>query len=174
MLGFLNRNLYHAPQYIKEYTYKTLVLPSVDYCSAIWDPYTKKDVLKLEMLQHRAAHFVANKPWYKNKHNESITKILTDLHWPTLESRRKQARLILLFKIVNGLLTVPARCLPSLPSITYTRANHSLKYAHPQSNLDLYRYSFLPRTIPQWNDLQITNIETLNLTSFKEQLQAAC
>ena len=50
MLGFLNRNLYHAPQYIKEYTYKTLVLPSVDYCSAIWDPYTKKDVLKLEML----------------------------------------------------------------------------------------------------------------------------
>ena len=45
MLGFLNRNLYHAPQHIKEYTYKTLVLPSMDYCSAIWDP--KKDVLKL-------------------------------------------------------------------------------------------------------------------------------
>ena len=52
MLGFLNRNLYHAPQHIKEYTYKTLVLPSVDYCSAIWDPYSKKDVSKLEMLQH--------------------------------------------------------------------------------------------------------------------------
>ena len=64
MLGFLNRNLYHAPQHIKEYTYKTLVLPSLDYCSAIWDPaYTKKDVLKLEMLQHRAACFVTNKPW---------------------------------------------------------------------------------------------------------------
>ena len=77
------------------------------------------------MLQHRAARFVANKPWYKNKHNESITKILTDLHWPTLESRRKQARLILMFKIVNGLLTVPARCLPLPPSITCTRANHS-------------------------------------------------
>ena len=43
MLGYLNRNLYHAPQHIiKEYTYKTLVLPSMDYnCSAIWDPYTK-------------------------------------------------------------------------------------------------------------------------------------
>ena len=84
------------------------------------------------------------------------------------------AHVILLFKIVNGLLTVPARCLPSPPSITYTRANHSLKYAHLQPNLDLYRYSFLPRTILQWNDLQITNIETLNLSNFKEQLQAAC
>ena len=38
MLGFLNRNLYHAPQNVKEYVYKTLVLPSLDYCSAIWDP----------------------------------------------------------------------------------------------------------------------------------------
>ena len=40
MLGFLNGNLHHAPQNIKEYTYKQLVLPSIDYCSAIWDPYT--------------------------------------------------------------------------------------------------------------------------------------
>ena len=46
--------------------------------------------------------------------------------------------------------------------------------SHLQPNLDLYRYSFLPRTILQWNDLQITNIETLNLSNFKEQLQAAC
>ena len=44
LLGFLNRNLRHTPQNIKEYTYKQLVLPSIDYCSAIWDPYTKNDI----------------------------------------------------------------------------------------------------------------------------------
>jgi len=134
MLGFLNRNLDHALQNIKEYVYKTLVLPSLDYCSAIWDPYTKKDMSKLEILQHRVVRFVTNKPWYKNI---SITKIFTDLHWPPLENRRKQ---ILLYKIVNGYLTVPSRCLPLPPTITCTRANHTLKYAHLQSNLDLYRY----------------------------------
>ena len=64
MLGFLNRNLFYAPQNIREYTYKQLVLPLIDYCSAIWDPYTKNDISKLEMLQHRAARFVMNKPWY--------------------------------------------------------------------------------------------------------------
>ena len=37
--------------------------------------------------------------------------------------------------------------------------------------MDIYRYSFLPRTIPQWNNLQIVNIETLTLTIFKQQLQ---
>ena len=173
MLGFLNRNLRHAPQNIKEYTYKQLVLPSIDYCSTIWDPYTKNDISKLEMLQHRAARFVMNKPWYRQQHNASITKMLAELRWPTLQNRRKQARLILMFKIVNGNLMVPARCLPQLPKIACTRANHSLKDAHIQSDMDIYRYSFLPRTIPQWNNLQIANIETLTLITFKEQLQAA-
>ena len=50
LLGFF---LHHTPQDVKKYTYKQLVLPSIDYCSAIWDPYTNSDILKLEMLQHR-------------------------------------------------------------------------------------------------------------------------
>ena len=97
--------------------------------------------------------------------------MLAELHWPTLQNHRKQARLILMFKIVNGNLMVPAGCLPQPPTIICTHANHYLKYAHLQS--DIYRYSFLPRTIPQWNNLQIANIETLTLITFKEQLQAA-
>ena len=113
--------LYHAPQNIRECTYKQLVLPLIDYCSAIWDPYTKNDISKLKMLQHRAACFVMNRPWYRQCHNVSITKILAELHWPTLQNRRKQARLILMFKIVNGNLIVPARCLPLSPTlIMYT------------------------------------------------------
>ena len=114
-----------------------------------------------------------NKPWYRQQHNASITKMLAELHWPTLQNRRKQARLILMFKIVNGNLMVLARCLPQPPTMTCTCANHSLKYAHLQSDLDIYRYSFLPRTVPQWNNLRIANIETLTLITFKEQLQAA-
>ena len=137
MLGFLNRNLFHAPQNIREYTYKQLVLPLLDYCSAIWDPYTKSDISKLKMLQHRAAHFVVNKPWYRQYLNVSITKILAELHWPTLQNRRKQARLILMFKIVNGNLIVPAHCLPLPPTLSYTCANHSLKYAHLLTVLNL-------------------------------------
>ena len=79
ILGFLNRTLHHTLQNIKEYTYKQLVLPSVDYCSEIWDPFTKSDISKLEMLQHQAAHFVMNNPWYRQLHIESITKLLADL-----------------------------------------------------------------------------------------------
>jgi len=53
-----------SPVEIKEHVYKQLVLPSIEYCSAIWDPYHHASVHKLEMIQHRAAHFVLNKPWH--------------------------------------------------------------------------------------------------------------
>ena len=35
LLGFLKRNLYNASTQIKECVYKQLLLPSVEYCSAI-------------------------------------------------------------------------------------------------------------------------------------------
>ena len=88
------------------------------------------------MLQHRAACFVMNKSWYRQQHIYSVTKMLTELQWPSLQDRRKRARLILMFKIVNGLLTVPDCSLP-LP-LTCTRANHSIKFVHLQSSMHEY------------------------------------
>jgi len=58
LLGFLKRNLYNAPVEIKEHVYKQLVLPSIEYCSATWDPYHHASTHKLEMIHHHAAHFV--------------------------------------------------------------------------------------------------------------------
>ena len=51
------------------------------------------------MIQHRAARFVLNKPWRRH-HRDSITEMLNELNWPSLQERRKQARLILL-RVLN-------------------------------------------------------------------------
>ena len=118
------------------------------------------------MIQHRAARFVLNKPWNRH-HRDSITDMLNELNWPSLHERRKQARLILLYKIVNHLLLVPNRCLPSLNQ-TATRAYHNQKFNHIQSSVNTYLYSFLPRTIPHWNDLCIPNLSTVDLETFKQ------
>ena len=48
------------------YVYKQLLLPSVEYYSAIWDPHYQTNIAKLEMIQHRAARFVLNKLWHKS------------------------------------------------------------------------------------------------------------
>ena len=61
------------------------------------------------MIQHRAVRFVLNKPWHRQSHHhDSVTEMLTNLGWSKLEDRRKIARLTLLFKIMRGLLEVPA------------------------------------------------------------------
>ena len=30
----------------------------MEYCATIWDPHHQGDIKKLEMVQHRGAHFV--------------------------------------------------------------------------------------------------------------------
>ena len=89
------------------------------------------------MIQHRAAHFVLNKPW--NRHQrDSITDMLKQLNWPSLQERRKQSCLTLMYKIVNHLLIVPDRCLPTPSPITRTHAHHPQKFLHLQSTVDTY------------------------------------
>ena len=164
LLGFLKRNLYSSPAHIKEYLYKQLLLPSIEYCSAIWDPYHQTDIKKIEMVQHRAVRFVLNKPWHKSHNHDSVTEMLTNLGWPKLEERRKIARLTLLFKIMRGLLEVPARCIPQITPYAATRAYHSLKLKHTYSRTELHKNSFLPRSICSWNDLNIPNIDSYYFT----------
>ena len=86
LLGFLKQNLYNASIQIKEHVYKQLLLPSIEYCSAIWDPYHHTDKNKPE---HYTAHFILNKPWQRKQINDSITDMLTHLKWLSLEHQRK-------------------------------------------------------------------------------------
>jgi len=41
------------------------------------------------MIQHQAARFVVNKPWNRH-HHDSITEMLKELNWASLQQRRKQ------------------------------------------------------------------------------------
>jgi len=55
------------------------------------------------MVQHGAARFVTGKPWKRDQRDS----ILRSLDWSTLQKRRKQASLVLLYKILNDLLPIP-------------------------------------------------------------------
>jgi hypothetical protein len=37
----------------------TLIRPKVECSSAVWDPYTKENIDKIERVQRRAARYVA-------------------------------------------------------------------------------------------------------------------
>ena len=41
LLGFLQRNLQGCSRTLKEHSYKKMILHTIEYCSAIWDPTTR-------------------------------------------------------------------------------------------------------------------------------------
>jgi len=115
------------------------------------------------MTQRRATRFVMNRPWRRDM-RDSVTEMLTSLEWPSLQVRRKCARLTLLYKIIHNLIEIPIHYLPTLSPVTTTRFSHNQKFLHYQTSIDNYKYSFFPRTIPEWNELpqDIINIPTID------------
>ena len=56
------------------------------------------------MVQRRTARYVTNR--YRN--TSSVTSMLGDLEWDTLEIRRKKIRLTMMYKIINNLIDIRA------------------------------------------------------------------
>ena len=51
LLNVMKRNLWNCPRDVKEVANKSLVRPKIEYASAAWDPYYKKDVVAVERVQ---------------------------------------------------------------------------------------------------------------------------
>ena len=77
------------------------------------------------MVQRRAARYTMN----DYKYNSSVTSMLQELGWKTLEDRRKAIDLVMMYKIVNNAVDIPTS-----PYIEYNRsrtlANHTYKMHH--------------------------------------------
>ena len=159
-------------QHIRALSYKQLILPTLNYCASIWDPHQQYLINKIEMIQHRAARFVLNRPWQKLQ-RDSITLMLSKLQWPSLQILRRNARLTLLaiYKIIHHHQIIPYQYHPT-PAFPHTRANHRFKFQHYQTKRDICicRNSFFPRTVPEWNNLPSMIAESDNINSFKYKL----
>ena len=78
--------------------YKSLVRPVLEHATATWDPYTNDNIAKLQMAQRRAARFLLN----RFHPTASVSDMVSELQWDSLEERRKRNRLTFLYKMHNG------------------------------------------------------------------------
>jgi hypothetical protein len=131
----------------------------------VWDPYTADLIHQLEAVQRKAARFVKNN---YDRHC-SVTSMLKELNWSTLAERRKITRLYIFFKAHEGYLSIPVRNL-LCPVTRPTRRTHQKSYIELSPKKDTYKYSFIPRTVIDWNSLPNSLISIQEPTSFKNQL----
>ena len=172
MLGFLNRAMRKCPRQLKEKAYKTTVRPKLEYCATIWDPHQQKYVNKVEMVQKRAARFVKNIPHRHSGPQPSVSAMVDDLGWETLQERRHNNRIALLYKVKNGLVEVPTEYHPAPNTTRVSRRCHDQQYVRYQTAVDSFKYSFLPRTICDWNKLPRTVVEAESLADLKRRLSS--
>ena len=114
---------------------------------------------ELEKVQNRAARFVTRNYDYETG---SMTGILGQLKWESLKKRRKDNRLILLYKGLKGKAKIPTDDL--IPKTRHGRNQHSLAFQIPSASKDVYMYSFFPQTIRDWNDLPESLISSSELS----------
>ena len=128
-LGFLLQwNLNISSRNIKEQAYKTLVRPQLDYSSTVWDPYQKEHIDLIERMQWRAARYVMGK--YRNR--SSVGDMLQQLEWKISQTRRRETRLTIMYKIINDKVVIKKDQHFMKPNRT-SRHNHSHNYAVPSA-----------------------------------------
>ena len=164
-LGFIRRNLKHCNRKFKEAAYISLVRSLFDYSSTVWDPHLQKDIDRIENVQCRAARFI----YSDYKRTSSITAMMNELGWKPLNERRKEQRLVLLFKIVNDgfdLVAIPAdnniEC-NQHPS----RTSNSKQIKALSATTEIYKHSFFPRTVKDWNMLTESAMSSKTVEGFK-------
>ena len=81
----------------------------------------------------------------------SMTGILGQLKWESLKKRRKNNRLIFLYKGLTVKTSVPTDDI--IPKTRCARTQHSMAFQTPIANTDVCKGSFFPQTIRDWNAL---------------------
>ena len=160
-LGFVKRNIKTKNQEIRTIAYNTLVRPQVEYASAVWSPYTKENMNKIEMLQRRAARWVCN----DYSLYSSVTDMLSNLGWRSLELQRYDLRFTMFYKIVYGLVAIPVP--PYFERTMVQTHHHPLAYRQIHTSVSYYYYSFFPMTVILWNRLPADLVLDSDLDSFK-------
>jgi hypothetical protein len=161
-LGYIKRNVTTTHQRVRELAYKSLVRPQLEYASAIWSPYTKSNITKVEQVQRRATR------WVRNDYTplSSVTAMQNELGWRSLEHRRLDARLIMFYKIYHNIVAIH---LPPYiqPPIRLTRHMHPLSLRQVQVTSDYLKFSFFPHCITLWNQLPAHIVTLTDLDQFK-------
>ena len=137
-LAFFQRNIGQCSHDVKIKCYLTYIHLIIEYAAVIWSPHLQNNIYQIEMVQRKAARFVFN----DHSRHSSVTDMLNQLNWQSLEKRRDDLTLLMLYKIINQHIDVPCDYIFQKPFNFNQSGNR--KFLHLPSRIDSFKYSFSP------------------------------
>ena len=135
--------------------YKAFVRPILEHGAPVWDPHLTKDIQAIESVQR-----FATKICLKNS-SMSYSDWLKLLGLDSLYTRRKGAKLCLLYKIVHSL---SAQSFPLTPFChNYSNSSHDFCFRMWRAHTNHAVYPFYNSSIRAWNELlqEVVSCNTL-------------
>ena len=165
LTGMIYRYFYkHSSPQILLKLYNALILPHFNYCSSVWSPPDSSVNSSLFDSSNYFSLKVCSKIWSLNYHS-----LISHINIPSLVSRRNFSKLILLYKINNGLLYFPPNVLIPVPApLHYSRHYNKLNFKPPFCSTQAYSSSFFPSVISLWNSLPDEAKTSSSLSSFRQ------
>ena len=166
MSDVLKRLKYDLDKRTLEKVYFSFIRPKLEYASHIWDNCSKRDSDKLEQFQMEVARTVTGA-----RRGTSHDLINSELRWETLSTRRKNVKLLNMYKMVHN--KSPAYLCNLLPN---NRAEpcYNLRNKEnlpiPKTRTELFRKSFVPSSINLWNSLSCEK-KYIDIEQFKRNLK---
>ena len=147
-----------------ETIYVSFIRPLLEYGDVLWENCTLYDKQELNKIQNEAARIVSG-----TTKLVSINDLYLEVAWESLESRRRKHKLFLLYKMINGL--TPAQLSSLVPSRVGDMTNYPLRNRDNLQTVParttLYRNSFIPSVIREWNALPLVYRQANTLPYFK-------
>ena len=145
---------------VKSAAYTSMMRPTMEYASSVWDPTNRKKIGNLKKVQKRAARFVFNN--YTDRTPGCVTKMVESLKWEKLEER-------MLYKIKNGLIDIDNH--------QYIQSNDSRtrgkdRLYQERTSSEAFGNSFFSKTIRDWNQLPANTTSANTVEGFRSTLKA--
>ena len=139
----------------------------LEYACAVWDTHVTSDIQKIEMVQRRAARFVARN---YSRVDGTVINILNELNWSSLQERRKKSCLAIMNKIHTNDVAIPIPEYVQRQTMKSTRQYHPMKFHPMEVSTNVYKYSYFLKTISDWNNLPSSVIDLNTIEGFTTAL----
>ena len=119
------------------------------------------------MIQRRAARYACNR-WHSIS---SVTEMVSHLGWEPLITRRRNMRLCMMYNIAHTVVGDPwTEWLTTTKRVT--RGFHAWKYIPIYSQHNIYTFSFIPRTIIDWNTLSPHSVDSPSIDTLGSRVMS--